>query len=164
MADVIFNSIKYYGFMHSSFFIIDPIIEATEREISSIRHYFEGSFYTAKHIFDSKTQRSIKDKEMRKTPSYGPYARMKTQISVEEKKIQSKLLDKSKALKPLRLKYMDLPFIFDQNEAGFAYVKALNKCQDLEIFKLASVQIVIDCHYEHWWKRSMLFIGLPMSL
>lgn len=42
----------------------------------------------------------------------GEYAKIFTQISVEESKIKDELLDESKALTPLNLEYMDLPYIF----------------------------------------------------
>ena len=115
MADIIFNGVKDYGFMNNSHFIIQAIIKGTELGLNSIREYLEGCFYIAQHIFYSKTQRSIKDEMMRETPSMGEYARIFTEISIEESKIKRELLDETKVLQPLTLQYMDLPYIFTQS-------------------------------------------------
>ena len=52
---------------------------------------------------------------MRETPSMGEYARIFTEISIEESKIKRELLDETKVLQPLTLQYMDLPYIFTQS-------------------------------------------------
>mgnify|MGYP007095176713 CR=1 FL=1 len=42
------------------------------------------------------------------------------------------------------MNYLDLPFIYSSTNEGFDFMFALTKCQDLNLFSLKSVQIVID--------------------
>lgn len=42
MAEVIFDGIKGYGFMHSSYFITSAVIKATSLGLDCIKEYFEG--------------------------------------------------------------------------------------------------------------------------
>lgn len=44
MADAIFEGIKDYGFMHSSFFITEALTKATKMSLPSIFEYLENSF------------------------------------------------------------------------------------------------------------------------
>ena len=60
MAEVIFNGIKNYGFMHSSFFIVEAITTATKLGLPSIIDYFGHMLKSVEHSFTSKTENAIR--------------------------------------------------------------------------------------------------------
>ena len=62
----------------------------------------------------------------------------------------------------MSLLYLDMPFVFKPNKSGYDFITALTKCTELDIFRLKSVQIVIDCHASHWNRINYLCVGLPM--
>ena len=62
----------------------------------------------------------------------------------------------------MNMRYLDLPFIYRPNELGFDFIYALKDCDAMELFNLASVQIVIDCHASYWNRINYIFVGLPM--
>ena len=93
----------------------------------------------------------------------GEYARMFTSIWAPETLIRDKLFNAKKSLQPMQLEYLDMPHVFKPNKAGFEFIYGLNKCEELEIFNLKSVQIIIDSHIAYWNKLNYLFVGLPMA-
>ena len=64
----------------------------------------------------------------------------------------------------MTLKYLDMPFIYRPTKQGFDFIYALTKAEDLDLFSLKSVQIVIDSHASYWYRRNHLFYGLPMVI
>ena len=162
MAEAIFDGIRGYALMHSSFFITESVIEATRLGNHAVRGYFESTFSKTKHIFTSTTQKGIRDDQIRTSPAMGEYASMYVPVNVEASAIEKTLLDESKPLSPLELRLLDLPFIIDQTHEGYAFIYALRESPDLDIFDCSSIQILIDGHFDHWRKVSLYFVGLPM--
>ena len=64
----------------------------------------------------------------------------------------------------MNLQYLDLPYIFNPTRKGFDFIYALSHCENMDIFTLKSVQIVIDCHARYWDKLNYLCVGLPMLI
>ena len=92
------------------------------------------------------------------------YGLMYTNIWVPESDIREKLFDPKQALSPMNLQYLDLPYIFGPTRKGFDFIYALSQCENMDIFTLKSVQIVIDCHARYWDKLNYLCVGLPMLI
>ena len=69
-----------------------------------------------------------------------------------EKDIKDELFDSTKALQPMILNYLDLPYIFGPTKDGFNFIYALEAMEnlDLDIFGLKSVQIIIDQQLKKW--------------
>ena len=86
MVEVIFRGIKDYGFLHSSHFITDAVIEATRQGLPSMREFLDARLKDIKHCFDSKTQKAIK--EIKKTPEMGEYGLLLTEIWAPESEIK----------------------------------------------------------------------------
>ena len=59
MAEVILEGIKNYGFMHSSFFIVEAVIRATELGLPAIKDYLERRLKSIDHSFGSKTEHAF---------------------------------------------------------------------------------------------------------
>ena len=76
----------------------------------------------------------------------GEYGCMYTKVWVPENHIREELFDEKGALSPMMLEYLDLPYIFRLSVKGYAFIEALAKCNNMEIFTLKSVQIVVDLH------------------
>ena len=64
MAEVIFTGLKDYGFMHSSFFIVEAVTKATQKGIPAIKEYLDHRLKDVDHCFDSKTEHAIKKEEL----------------------------------------------------------------------------------------------------
>ena len=64
----------------------------------------------------------------------------------------------------MNMRYLDIPYIYRPNQQGFEFIYALTECDEMELFNLASVQIVIDCHADYWNRINYLFVGGPMIL
>ena len=73
MVEVIFCSIKDYGFLHSSHFITDAVIEATRQGLPSMREYFDARLKNIQHFFHFKTQKGIKKELTKSTSKMGEY-------------------------------------------------------------------------------------------
>ena len=164
MAEFIFSQIKNYGFMHSSYFITNAVIEATKEGLKSMLVYLDSRYQEVYHTFDQKTQHDIKDSMTFDAPAVGEYGMLATKIWAPESAIKKDLFDRSKALQPMDMKYLDIPFIFRPTHEGFEFIDALLETNQLEIFGLKSVQTIIDSHHDHWQWKIMLFIGLPILL
>ena len=61
----------------------------------------------------------------------------------------------------MTLQYLDLPYLYRPTVQGFDFIYALTECENMEIFTLKSVQIIIDCHARYWDRINYLFVGLP---
>lgn len=57
-----------------------------------------------------------------------------------------------------------MPFIYHPTQQGFDFIYALTQSEDLDIFMLKSVQIVIDSHADYWYRINHIFYGLPMLI
>ena len=55
MAEVIFNNIKDYGFMHSSQLINEGVIQAIKLNLPSLGDYLDSRLIAVKHCFSSNT-------------------------------------------------------------------------------------------------------------
>ena len=112
MVEVIFDGIKDYGFLHSSHFITDAVIEATRLGLPSMREYFDARLKNIEHFFQSKTQPGIKKDLIKKTPGMGEYGCLHAEIWVPESTIKDEIFDKTQALQPMELQFLDMPYIF----------------------------------------------------
>ena len=164
MADAIFEGIKNYGFMHSSFFVTEAITEAVSISLPSIFEYLDNALQSVNHSFQSKTEHGLNSKFVKQSPSMGDYAMLPTEIWVPESTIREKLFDRSQPLQPMEMTYLDIPFIFSPTQQGFDFIYALTKCQDLNLFSSKSVQIVIDNQARYWYLINHVFYGLPMMV
>ena len=73
MANIIFEGIAEYGFMHCSYQISEALIRATRLALPSIGDYFESRLKKVKHFFKSTTQRDINPENRMESPSMGEY-------------------------------------------------------------------------------------------
>ena len=64
----------------------------------------------------------------------------------------------------MNLQYLDMPYITRPTQAGFDFIYALAECENLDIFNLKSIQIIIDCHARYWDRINYLFVGFPMVI
>ena len=78
MANIIFNNIKGYEYMHSSQIVHEAIIKATRLGLPSIGDYLESRMIKPRHCFESSTQYSIKKSCLNDTPSMGEYGLIHT--------------------------------------------------------------------------------------
>lgn len=136
MAEVIFDGIKGYGLLHSSQFVSAAVIEATRLGLTSIREYFELRFKKVQHCFNIKSQKAIKAKKLKSSPEFPDYGVQRTKIWAPESEIKKELFDKDKALQPMKLEYLDMPYLFQQTHIGFKFLYALVECPDMELFGL----------------------------
>ena len=98
----------------------------------------------------------------------GDYAAIYSKIWAPESKIKKKLFDTNKGLQPMTLQFLDLPNVHKSTEEGQELIYALYEMhkenEDLEVFGLKSVQILIDWHIEHWQNINRYVIGWPIFL
>ena len=45
----------------------------------------------------------------------------------------------------MSMQYVDIPNIYQHTDEGMDFMKALKVTEDLEIFSLKSIQIIIEC-------------------
>ena len=68
----------------------------------------------------------------------------------------------------MQLNYLDIPYMYARTERGMEFIQALVddsiRKDDVSLFGLASVQIIIEHHEKYWKKRNLLFFGLPLLL
>ena len=57
MAEIIFEYIKDYGFMHCSHLINEAVIQATRLSLANIGAYLESRLKEVKHCFKTNTQK-----------------------------------------------------------------------------------------------------------
>ena len=69
MAEVLFEGIKSYNFMHCSHFISEAVIKATKLGLESVRAYLDSQLCTIDHSFISQTEKAIYDKQTKEIPS-----------------------------------------------------------------------------------------------
>ena len=112
MAEVIFKGITPYGFMHSSFFTIDAVNLALSLGLESIKDYLESRLQSVEHCFEAKTLNGFSKTKMEYSPSMGDFAKMHTKIWAPESQIKNELFDVKKALVPMDLLYLDVPFVY----------------------------------------------------
>ena len=139
MAEFIFTQIKDYGFMQCSYFITNAVIAATELGLPSMLEYLDSRLREVTHTFEQKTQKAIRRDKVFESPSMGEYGMLSTAIWAPEREIKAELFDDSKALQPMTLQYLDIPYIFDPTQEGFRFIDALLKTPELGIFGLKSV-------------------------
>ena len=139
MAEVIFEGIKHYDFMHSSHFVSEAIIKATSLGLESVKAYLDSQLCTINHAFISQTEKAIYSKQTKECPSMGEYGLQYTRIWVPESEIRKELFDPEEALLPMNLQYLDLPYIYRPTEKGFSFIHALTQCSNMDIFTLSSV-------------------------
>ena len=150
--------------MQCSYFIADAVVKATGLGLTSIKEYLDHRLCSAEHTFNQKTENAIYSSQTKYCPAMEEYGLMYTNIWVPESDIREKLFDPKQALSPMNLQYLDLPYIFAPTYKGFDFIYALSKCNNMDIFTLKSVQIVIDCHARYWDRLNYLCVGLPMLI
>jgi len=64
----------------------------------------------------------------------------------------------------MNLLQMDLPGLDSRTPEGLSFFAALCKSPDQTIFNLRSVQILIDHHDEYWYRISVLYNGVPVTI
>ena len=84
MADSIFDGIKSYGFMHSSFFLTDSVTKATKMSLPSIFEYLDNRLETVQHCFNSKTEHGLNSKYLKYNESMGYHGLLQSEIWVPE--------------------------------------------------------------------------------
>jgi len=67
-----------------------------------------------------------------------------------ESQMKEELFDKEGALQPMSLMYLDVPNLYSNTPEGMDLIYALMAAEDLSIFALKSVQIIIDAQQERW--------------
>ena len=73
MAEVIIDSIKEYGIMHSSSIINESLIKATSMGLEPMSDYFNSRLQKVSHSFESSTQKPMKDARLMESPTFGEY-------------------------------------------------------------------------------------------
>lgn len=73
MAEVIIDSIKDYGIMHSSNIINESLIKATRMGLEPMSDYFDSRLKKVSHTFESSTQKPMKDARLMESPTFGDY-------------------------------------------------------------------------------------------
>ena len=71
MAEVIFEGITPYGFMHSSYFTYDALTSAISLGLESIKGYLESRLQDVEHCFEVKTLHGIHGRKAEQVPSMG---------------------------------------------------------------------------------------------
>ena len=64
----------------------------------------------------------------------------------------------------MQLLYFDLPELYSKTDEGMDFIFALEENDDLELFALKSVQILIDVQHDYWSVINYTFFGLPLLL
>ena len=63
------------------------------------------------------------------------------------------------------MQFLDTPYIYEQTKEGFEFIYALTAAkEELEIFGLDSVQMIIDKHRAFWRPYNVYGMGLPMCI
>ena len=96
------------------------------------------------HCFEAKTLNGFNNNKMEVSPSMGDFAKMHTEIWAPESQIKNELFDVKKALVPMKLMYLDVPFVYSQTDKGYEFIYSLRRCQNNSIFDLKSIQMLID--------------------
>ena len=76
MAEVIFEGITPYGFMHSSYFTVYAVNFALGLGLESIKNYLESRLQGINHSFMTKTLNGIRRKQAEKAVSMGKYGKI----------------------------------------------------------------------------------------
>ena len=74
------------------------------------------------------------------------------------------MFEKQGTFQPMNLRYLDMPFFYHHSELGFEFVNALEECENLDLFKLPSVQIMIDSQMDYWYNVIGFGLALPLIL
>lgn len=122
MADVIFKSIKNYGYMHSSQFLHLAITEATKLGLASAGEFLESRMIKPFHCFESSSQYSIRSDRLKSTPSMGKFGLTVTNVWDSEQKIKNDLFESEGALHPMKLAYLDIPYLHTNNVLGMKFI------------------------------------------
>ena len=99
---------------------------------------------------------------VRKSPAMGKYGMLPSDIWVPESTIKYQLYDSAKTQQPQQMYYLDIPYAFRRTIEGETLLRELNVFEDKAIFKLKSVQILIDYHYSYWQIVQWYSVGIPM--
>ena len=163
LAILVFKRISGYGLMHSSFEVNEALLEAIRISLPGIGDYLESLLLDADHVFQIKTQRSISPKMIRNSVAYGDYASINTTSWAPRSAITDELFEKEGPQVPMNLSYLDLPFAYTHTPVGFHLIQVLEECTNLDLFGLASVQVIIDNHTKYWNKINYGAVGLPIG-
>ena len=82
----------------------------------------------------------------------GEYGMVRAKIWDSENKMKEALFDETKSLQPMVMQYMDVPQLHYNTLEGMDFIDALSKSNDLELFALKSVQVLIDAQHSYWFK------------
>jgi len=125
MADVIFEHITDYGFMHSSFQITEAVIQGIKLALPSIGDYLNSRLISVNQSFASGAHRAIKKNRIRKTPVSGEYGYLNTSIWAPENEMKKEMFEDSGPLQPMNLVYVDVPHLYYNTPIGFDFIEAL---------------------------------------
>ena len=67
-----------------------------------------------------------------------------------EEVVKNSLFEKEGYLKPYKMKYFDIPLIISNSKEGMEFMEALGRADDQSIFGRASVQSIIQIHWNFW--------------
>ena len=132
--------------------INEAIIKAIELGLTNIGDYFESRMQSVQHCFNSSTQHALKRSNVKKTAAMGEYGMVRAKIWDSENKMKEALFDETKSLQPMVMQYMDVPQLHYNTLEGMDFIDALSKSNDLELFALKSVQVLIDAQHSYWFK------------
>ena len=88
MANIIFDKISVYSFMHSSAQVTEALIRATQISLPSIGNYMESRLQHVDDWMFSKTQNQIRSKVTKHCPGMGTYGFIKIPIWVPEDQLK----------------------------------------------------------------------------
>ena len=112
MANIIFEKISEYSFMHSSSQVTEALIKAVEICLPSIGGYMESRLKSVDHCFHSKTQKKINKKVMKKCPGMGRYGFIRTPIWAPEDEIKSQMFKSTGSMQPMQMQFLDIPLVY----------------------------------------------------
>ena len=161
MAEAIFGYIKDYGFMHSSYFITDAVIEASKLYINNIGDYLDSRIMKVSHSFKTSTQHEIKSSRLRESPEYGEYGYSLCPLWVEESRVTDQVFEPDSTLQPMSMTYLDIPYLYTRTEQGYKFLDSVASA-DTELFSHAAVQILVDEQLSYWLYRNFAFFGAPL--
>lgn len=78
------------------------------------------------------------------------YGIVKASIWASEQEIKDEIFDPDSALKPMEINFVDIPYCFENTEQGFELIYALSHFEDVSLFGLGIVQLIIDYQYDFW--------------
>ena len=78
--------------------------------------------------------------------------------------MKNKLFESKGTLYLMSMQYLDIPNIYQHTAEGMDFMHALKVTEDIEIFGLKSIQILIEHHQKYWLRRHLLVIGLPQLI